>query len=141
MKSKSVDTFDWMEYVQPELLKHLNELLVAKGIEPLRELHGGTFLDGKWVGVLESNDYRNYWHAYLELWGERLRNDSYQSVYFPVHDDDEEWDYCKEQLREWAVQVYKPTDPNWTDDLVTAMRKVVTEHFPNDEQIIFWWCW
>ena len=84
MKSKSVDTFDWMEYVQPELLKHLNELLVAKGIEPLRELHGGTFLDGKWVGVLESNDYRNYWHAYLELWGERLRNDSYQSVYFPV---------------------------------------------------------
>jgi hypothetical protein len=141
MKTTTVEVYDWMEYVGPELLKNLNELLVAKGVEPLRDLHGGSFKDGRWVGVLESDDYRNYWHSYLELWGERLHNDNYQAMYFPEHDNDEEWEYCKEQLREWAVSHYKPTDPNWTDDLVTAMRKLVVEHFPNDEEIVFKWSW
>lgn len=141
MKTTTVEVYDWIEDVGPELLKNLNELLVTKGVESLRDLHGGAFKDGRWVGVLESDDYRNYWHAYLELWGERLHNDNYQAMYFPEHDNDEEWDYCKEQLREWAVSHYKPTDPNWTDDLVTAMRKLVVEHFPNDEEIVFKWSW
>ena len=141
MKTETINTYDWMTDVRPELLKNLNELLVAKNIEPLNQLHGGTFKDGKWVGVLESEDYRNYWHAYLELWGEKLHNDSYQSMWFNEHDNDEEWDYCKEQLREWAVSHYKPTDPNWTDDLVDAMRKVVKEHFPYDEEVVFKWSW
>ena len=143
MKTESVKTYDWMTDVRPELLKNLNELLVAKGIEPLTELHGGRFKDGKWVGydVPDTNDYRNYWHAYLELWGERLFNDSYQSMWFNEADNDDEWDYCKERLREWAAKVYKPTDPNWTDDLVDAMRRVVKEHFPYDEEVVFKWCW
>jgi hypothetical protein len=141
MKSEQVTVYNWIEDFGPILLDNLNELLVAKGIEPMRDLHGGSFLDGKWVGVLESKDYRNYWHAYLELWGERLHNDNYQAMYFPEHDNDEEWEYCKEQLREWAVSHYKPTDPNWTDDLVDAVRKIVVENFPNDERITFWWCW
>jgi hypothetical protein len=141
MKSEQVTVYNWIEDFGPILLDNLNELLVAKGIEPMRDLHGGSFLDGKWVGVLESKDYRNYWHAYLELWGERLHNDNYQAMYFPEHDNDEEWEYCKEQLREWAVSHYKPTDPNWTDDLVDAVRKIVVDNFPNDERITFWWCW
>ena len=143
MKTESVKTYDWMTDVRPELLKNLNELLVAKGIDPLTELHGGRFKDGKWVGydVPDTNDYRNYWHAYLELWGERLFNDSYQSMWFNAHDLDEEWDYYKERLREWAAKVYKPTDPYWTDDLVDAMRRVVKEHFPYDEEVVFKWCW
>jgi len=141
MKTKQITVYNWMEDVQPELLNNLNDLLVAKGIEPLTELHGGTFLDGKWVGVLESNDYRNYWHAYLELWGDKLHNDSYQSMWFNEHDNDEEWDYYKKRLRKWAVQHYKPTDPNWTDDLVDAMRKIVKEHFPYDEEVVFKWSW
>lgn len=141
MKTATIQTYDWMQDVGPELLNNLNELLEAKGIEPLHDLHGGSFLDGKWVGVLESKDYRNYWHAYLELWGEKLHNDSYQSMWFNEYDNDEEWDYCKERLREWAVSHYKPTDPNWTDDLVDAMRKVVKEHFPYDEEVVFKWSW
>lgn len=144
MKSKSVDTFDWIEDVGPELLNNLNGLLKAKGIEPLHDLHGGAFKDGKWVGVLESDDYRNYWHAYLELWGERLHNDSYQSMWFPETDNNEEWNYCKERLRDWAngqYRSYPHSDPNWTDDLVDAMRRVVKEHFPEDEEIVFKWSW
>ncbi len=141
MKTTTTEVYNWMEDVGPELLKNLNELLEAKGVEPLRDLHGGSFKDGRWVGVLESDDYRNYWHAYLELWGERLHNDNYQAMWFPEHDNDEEWEYCKEQLREWAVSHYRPTDPNWTDDLVTAMRKLVVEHFPNDEEVVFKWSW
>ena len=149
MKTQTVETYDWQEDVEPVLRANLNELLVAKGIEPLNDLHGGTFLDGKWVGVSESRDYRNYWHAYLELWGERLHNDSYQNVWFNDADDDEEWDYCIEHLRKWANHIYRQynhTDPNWTDDLVIAMRKVVKEHFPKDEvygghPVVLWWSW
>jgi len=141
MKTTTIEVYDWMDDVQPVLLANLNELLAAKGIEPLTQLHGGNFKDNKWVSVLESDDYRNYWHAYLELWGEKLHNDSYQSMWFNEVDNDEEWDYCKEQLREWAAKVYKPTDLNWTDDLVDAMRRVVKDHFPEDEEIVFKWCW
>ena len=56
MKTKTINSYDWIEDVGPEILKNLNELLVAKGIEPLHDLHGGSFLDNKWVGVLESKD-------------------------------------------------------------------------------------
>jgi hypothetical protein len=145
MKTNTIQTYDWMNDVGPELLKNLNELLEAKGIEPLRDLHGGLFKEGKWVGFGEdTRDYRNYWHAYLELWGERLHNDNYQAMWFPEHDNDEEWDYCKERLHEWSngeYRTYNHTDPDWTDDLVTAMRKLVVEHFPNDEEIVFKWSW
>ena len=75
---------------------------------------------------------------------EGLYNDNYQAVWFPEHDNDEEWDYCKERLRKWSngkYRVYDHTDPNWTDDLVDAVRKIVVENFPNDERIVFWWCW
>ena len=77
MKTKQVTVYDWIEDVVPELLNNLNTLLVAKGIEPLKDLHGGAFLDNKWVGVMDSKDYRNYWHAYVDCWGDHLYNDSY----------------------------------------------------------------
>jgi hypothetical protein len=144
MKTQTIETYDWMEDVEPELLKNLNELLAKKGIDPMEQLHGGAFLDGKWVSVSESNDYRNYWHAYLEVWGEKLHNDSYQTVWFNDPDDDEEWRWYKEHLREWSSKPtngYKHTDPNWTDDLVDAMRKVVKEHLPYDKRTVFWWSW
>lgn len=145
MKKQTVDYYDWIDDVKPVLLSNLNELLVAKGVQPLQDFHGGSFKDGKWVGVLESRDYRNYWHAYIEVWGEHLSNDSYQVVYFPDPDDDEQWEYYIKLLREWAVKVYNPTDPNWTDDLVIAVRKLVKENFTVDDsescRTVFWWCW
>lgn len=146
MKKHNTDYFDWQEDVEPVIVANLNELLVAKGVEPVRDLHGGSFKDGKWVGVGESDDYRNYWHAYIELWGEGLSNDNFQQEWFPDPSDDEGWQYLTDRLRKWAVAYYKPTDPNWTDDLVIAMRKLVKEHFPLDEdgdscRIVFWWCW
>jgi len=149
MKTQTIETYDWQEDVEPELLKNLNELLVAKGIDPMEQLHGGAFLDGKWVSVSQSRDYRNYWHAYVEMWGERLHNDSYQNVWFNDADDDEEWVYCRDRLREWSASPtngHTHVDPNWTDDLVIALRKVVKEHFPKDEKhgghpVVFWWCW
>jgi hypothetical protein len=146
VKSKTIKTYDWIEDVGPELLKNLNELLDAKGIEPLSDLHGGSFKDGKWVGydVPDTNDYRNYWHAYLEAWGERMYNDSYQLVRFSDPDDDQEWEWYIDHLRTWATSQYRNyehADPNWTDDLVTAMRRVVKEHFDDYEDVVFWWCW
>lgn len=145
MKKQTVDYYDGIDDFIPSILANLNEILVAKGVQPLQDLHGGAFKDGKWVGILESEDYRNYWHAYIERWGERLNNDSYQVVYFPAADDDKQWNYYIEKLREWAVEVYDPVDPNWTDDLVAAVRKTVKENFPKEEydshRVVIWWCW
>ena len=141
MKKYTVDYYNWIEDIGPVLLANINELLVAKGIEPLTQLAGGSFLNGKWVDVLDSNDYRNYWHAYIHIWGERLNNDSYQGVYFPNPDIDEEWQWYIDELRRWASSHYTPSDPNWTDDLIIAMRKLVKENFPLDQEVIFWWCW
>ena len=48
MEKHTVEYYDWINDVGPKILAKLNDLLVAKGIETLRELHGGTFKDGKW---------------------------------------------------------------------------------------------
>jgi hypothetical protein len=139
-----MEYFDWMEDVGPAILQNLNELLVAKNIEPLVQLCGGSFKDGKWVGILDSKDYRNYWHVYLELFGEGLRNDQYQVEYFPEVEDD--WyrcyeladKFCEEQQRSG----YDHTDPHWARDLVTATKKWVDENVdPHNPKVTFWWSW
>jgi hypothetical protein len=139
-----MEYFDWIEDVQPMLLKNLNELLVAKNIEPMSQLHGGTFKDGKWVRVLDSNDYRNYWHVYLELFGEGLRNDQYQVTYFPEAEDSD-WSYCYERADKFCEKSrsgYDHTDPHWARDLVTAVKKWVEENVdPKDTKVTFWWSW
>jgi hypothetical protein len=83
MTPKTVEYYDWFEDLQPIILANLNEILVSKGITPLHDLHGGQFYEGKWERVNGHSDYRNYWHAYIDLWGERVRNDSYDEIYFP----------------------------------------------------------
>lgn len=147
MEKRTVDYYDWIKEVGPAILAKLNGLLAAKGIDPLDQLHGGNFKDGKWVGSLESRDYRNYWHAYVELWGEDLRNDNFQFAYFPDPDDDEEWEGCAAELRAWTIKyrTYEHGDPNWADDLVSAVRAVVRENFQANGygtyKVLFWWCW
>ena len=143
MTPKTVEYFDWFEDLQPVILANLNEILVSKGIDPVRDLHGGSFKDGKWVSVSDSRDYRNYWHVYLELWGERVRNDSYDEVYFPWCDDNEEWAYCYEQAENFADikrSGYTHTDPKWACDLVTAVRKMCRDH-DLYEGVLIKWSW
>ena len=114
LKPEMIATYDWMDDIEPIILKNLNELLVAEGIEPLRDLHGGCFKDGKWVKPLDSDDYRNYWHVYVELFGEKLSNDNYQVVYFPHPDDDEGWDYLYGLADKFASgSTHKHSDPKW----------------------------
>lgn len=119
MKPRTTYYFDWFEDIEPEILKNLNEILVDKGIEPMNDhLYGGFLKDGKWVSVSEGGEYRNYWHIFVGLWGEEIRNDHFVNIYFP--DDEEGLEYCREKARkqygEWAV------------DLVDAVEKTVHEH-------------
>jgi hypothetical protein len=148
MQTMNVEAYDWIELFGPALEANLKTLLEAKGIAAPEDLHGGAYLDGRWVGVLESKDYRNYWHAYIELWGDGLRNDNYQVAYFPLTDDVEEWQYYKTLAREWAngpYRTYDHTDPNWTDDLVEAVRLTLEQNIePTDAggyKLVFWWSW
>jgi len=145
MQAKTTQYYDWND-IEPEILKNLNELLVADGIDPIPDLHGGTFKDGKWVGILESNDYRNYWHVYLELWGERLYNDQYQVVYFDHPDN--EWSYSYEIAEKFCSKDrsgYDHSDTNWARHLVTAVRKMLKDNNlitdPDGEEVVIWWSW
>jgi hypothetical protein len=143
MTPKTVEYYDWFEDLEPIVLENLNEILVSKGIEPVKNLHGGAFKDGKWVSVLESKDYRNYWHAYLDLWGERVRNDSYDEAYYNWCDDDEEWSYCYEQAEKFGDvkgSGYNHSDPKWACDLVDAIRKMCRDHNLY-EGILIKWSW
>lgn len=142
---RTLEYFDWIQDVQPEILKNLNELLVKDGIEPLKQLNGGTFKDGKWVSVMDSNDYRNYWHLYLDLWGEHLTNDQFQVVYFPF---EHEWEYAYERADKFCSKErsgYEHSDPHWGRHLVTAVRKWIEENVESDEygsmRVVFWWSW
>lgn len=149
MKSKTLNYYDWFEDLKPQILENLNEILAEKGINPVRDLHGGAFKDGKWVGILESEDYRNYWHVWLELWGEGVRNDSYDTVWFPnIHDDDSDdgWSWVYEKAEQFATERNKDhSDPKWACDLVTAVRKMLKDNgFCKDldgEEIVIWYSW
>ena len=146
MKTELIKTYNWIEDFGPAILKNLNELLVAEGTDPISQLHGGSFKDGKWVDVLKSDDYRNYWHVYLALFGDDLRNDSYQRVYFPHYNDAEQWGYISDRAEEsTSGKNYKHSDPKWARNLVTALRKTLEENIEPDDadgyRIVFWWCW
>lgn len=146
MTPKTITYYNFIEDLQPEILKNLNELLAADGIEPLDNLHGDSFKDGKWVSVTESKDYRNYWHLYLDLWGEHVRNDSFDEVWFPHVDNEDEWEYLYETALEFGQQIHRPTtDPTWPKHLVTAVRKMIADHDlvkdQDGECILIKWSW
>lgn len=144
MKAKSLSYYDWFDDVEPQILTNLNEILVGKGWEPVDSLHGGAYKDGKWVSISESKDYRNYWHVYLEIWGENIRNDNYDEVWFPNIDNDEDWDdLCAAAER--RSKHHPTTDPKWPIDLVNAVRKMLRDNGrckdPESQCIVFWYSW
>lgn len=139
IQPKTTEYYDWFEDLEPIIIANLNEILVSKGIDPVRDLHGGSFKDGHWVGVLESRDYRNYWHVYLDLWGERVRNDSFDTAYYPWCNDDEEWAYWYGQAEKFAQRgSYEHSDPRWACDLVDAVRKMCRDHNLYEDVLIKW---
>lgn len=149
MQPKNLKYYDWFNDFEPEILKNLNELLMADGIEPVKSLHGGWFKDNKWVNV-GGGEYRNYWHVYLELWGDNVRNDSYDEVWFPNINDAAEWDYLYDEAEGFAISSnashnYVDADTNWPKHLVTAVKKMLADNGfctdPDGESILIWWCW
>jgi len=148
INARKNDYYDWAYDLKPEIIKNLNELLVAEGTEPLTDLHGGKFLNGKWVSCLDSKDYRNYWHVYLELFAEGLRNDQFLVTYFPHPDNDEEWDYCYNLADEFCEKKrsgYEHSDPHWARHLVTAVREMLKDNDMikdiDGESLTIWWSW
>lgn len=136
MQVKTVQYYDWLNDVRPVLFDNICASLRAQGMDCPEDLHGGCFKDGKWVGHDVSDDYRNYWHVYIEYWGEGLRNDSYVMTYFPPNDV-EEW----EELRFEAVKKYGA----WAVDLINAVYKMLEDHKiydrHGDAKMLIWFSW
>lgn len=131
METKTTSYYDFYNAFQPELLKNINELLVQEGTDPVNSLHGGFWHDGKWVDPGEG-EYRNYWHAYLDCWGDGIRNDSYVSTYFADSDEDPDWEWYYEEVTKRRGEYAKV--------LVDAVRKMVKEHNLYGE-VTIWFSW
>lgn len=131
MQTRTVEYYDWFKDFEPEVMQNLCDLLRAQGIDAPRDMHGGYFKDGKWVGIGEG-EYRNFWHCFLDCWGDDIRNDTYVTFYFPESDEDDEWQYHYDTVVE--------TRGEWARDLVTAVRKVVRDHNWR-EPIVVWFSW
>lgn len=136
MKPKTMSYYDWHGDFEPELIKNINELLAKQNIDPIKYLHGGYLKDGKWVDVGQG-EYRNFWHVYLDMFVENLRNDNYVVTYFP-DDSDEDWEYARKSVSkgygDWAVVV------------LDAVRKTLKDNGLYDEngdadKIVFWFSW
>jgi hypothetical protein len=136
MKSYTVKYYDWFEHIQPELLKTITETLASQGIAPPPDgFRGGYFKDGQWVDTGEG-EYIDYWHVYLNRWGEHIRNGSYVNTYFPPNDP-EEWDQHRYDITKeygsWAVVV------------LDAVYKMLVDHKIYDQhgeaEMLIWFGW
>jgi hypothetical protein len=137
MTPKTLEYYDWFEDIEPEIVKNLNLLLADRGIEPVTSPYGGYLNGTEWVGAGQG-EYVNFWHAYVDLWGEGIHNDSYVNTYYPVNDDTE-WNYLKDIL-------IGNNKHKLTLLLVDAVRMMVEEHNFYDENgdcepIVIWYSW
>lgn len=136
MKARTVEYYDWFEDIQPKLLTTITETLASQGIAPPPdEFRGGYFKDGQWVDVREG-EYRDYWHVYLNRWGEHIRNDSYVKTYFPPNDP-EEWD----QHRYEVIKEYG----SWAVVVLDAVYKMLVDNKLYDQHgkavMLIWFSW
>lgn len=136
MKPKAIKYYDWFKDIEPELVKNINKILAKQNIDPVKDLRGGYFKDGKWVKVLEG-EHRDFWHVYLACFGENIRNDNYVLTYFPDNYD-EEWEYF--------YDLVKKEHGDWATVLLDATRKMLQEHKFYDENkdvdpVLIWFSW
>jgi len=77
------------------------------------------------------------WHVWLSLWGDRVRNDLFDSVWFFPSDEkgdkDGEWGYLEEQ----AVKEYG----EWARAFVKAVEKLVIDHLLANKETIIHYSW
>lgn len=138
LSPKQVNYYDWEDF-HLSMLDHLNKLLVQSGIDPIEDLHGGLFKDGKWVDRNwdwdDGYEYRNYWHVFIEIYGKRVRNNAYCSI--PIYIDDESVALDKQE----AIKQYG----EWATLLVDAVVNMVKENNLADENgladLLIHYCW
>ena len=131
MKPKTLEYYNWSTDIEPEILKNLNQLLVAKNVEPLKDLHGGYFKNGKWVSSSKSSDYRNYWHVFSDGIGENLRgNDSYAVIQFS-HDYDKNYElWCEDAEKNYGA---------WARDIIMAAQMMAKDYKLDRTVVYFSW--
>jgi len=137
MKSHTVKYYDWFQDVQPTLYNNLCAALTKSGITPPPDFRGGPFKDGKWTDHNTPDyDYIDFWHMYMDVFEEKVRNDSYILTYFPDNDV-VEWDH----IRYNAVQKHGKL----ALALVDAVYKMLVDNKIYDKhgsaRMVIWFSW
>lgn len=127
MNPKSTTYYDWFEDIQPCLAKN-----IGITYDQFREYHKVVHPGYNDIKGYDRR-YYDFWHVWLEFWGERVRNDSYDTAWFQDADYDEEWAY----FYETAIEKYG----EWATKLVDAVRQMVREHGMADKEIIIRYSW
>lgn len=131
LKPKQVNFYNWND-IEPHLHRHMG---VAK--EFFRDYHKVVHPDYDKMPI-SNRPYYDFWHVWLEFWGENIRNDTYVRTWFDHVDDDEAWDRTKENVTkkygEWAIL------------LVDGVRSLQREQGwgtgdEEAEDILIWYSW
>lgn len=128
IKPKKIAYYDWFKDIEPALCRHLK--IKTKHF---RDYHEFLYTK-KELAAMKEKPYYDLWHVWLELWGDKLLNDSYVNVRYPHPDATEEWDYLKE--------VVKKGYGDWAVDLIEATRNLCIEQgWTREEKIVIWFSW
>ena len=122
---KTVEYYDWFEDIQPALCRHLD---IDK--KYFRDYHEVVHPDYE---SMKPRPYYDFWHVWLTVYGDNLRNDSYVKVYFGGAEEPSEY------LVENITKEYGP----WAVKLLDATRALCIEQGWNEEDkaIIVWFSW
>jgi hypothetical protein len=131
MKAKRIKYYDWVD-VEAELCKTM-----GIHVDNFRDYHRVVYpdFDTKFKNT-DNSPYYDCWHVWLDYWGEKLHNDSYNLVIFAHPDQDEEWDYLKNDAIKKRGE--------WVIPLMDAIRKLAKDFGTDDGYLIkmlMWHSW
>lgn len=85
---------------------------------------------------MDEQPYCDLWHVWIFLFGDNIKNDSYDSVWFPLPDTgnkDDNWGYTEEK----SVKEYG----EWSRKFVKAIEKLVADHDLGDKETVIYYSW
>lgn len=131
-KGKTVTYYDYFKDIRPAICRHL-------GIEEKHFRNYHKVVYPNWEELygyhkqLISRPYYDFWHVWLELYGEKLHNDSFVKTNFGMPD---------EEPSEYLVNQLKEKYGDWSLKLLDAVKALQIEQgWDGEKDIVIWYSW